>query len=74
MDPKFASKMHFLLTKVDIFQNFHKDLCLDYFWSESGMSKHIFWGILDVLRVKIDDFHHLKGKQMPLRKFSFEML
>ena len=26
LGPKFESEMHFLLTKVDIFQNFHKEL------------------------------------------------
>ena len=51
--------MHFLLTKVGIFQNFHKDMCLDYFLFESGMPKRIFWGMLDVLRFKIVDFGHL---------------
>ena len=59
LGPKFESEMHFLLTKVGIFQNFHKDMCLDYFLFESGMPKRIFWGMLDVLRFKIVDFGHL---------------
>ena len=42
LGPKFESEMHFLLTKVDIFQNSHKDMCLDHFLFESGMPKRIF--------------------------------